>query len=291
MLATAAAPFDSADYSFEVKWDGIRALAASEPGRWSLWGRGGVDYTARYPELAVLGRLPVGTVVDGELVVLRQGRADLPALLGRHQRCRPLLAGWPVVPVCYVLFDVLQLRGQELFQEPLVQRRARLQDLLAQTNEPLLVYSDGVTGNGQQFFAQVVAQGHEGVMAKKHGSRYSPGKRSPAWRKIKPTGSLPCAIVGYQEARHGLKRLLLATVRDGVLRYVGRLSRGLTDPTRGELARRLAALRRRPQPLVSCAQLACWVEPELYCRVQFSGWTRHGHLRHAVFRGLLDYPA
>src|SRR5215831_19243603 len=89
MLATAARPFDAADFSFEVKWDGVRALAAVEPSGWSLWGRGGVDYTARYPELAVLGRLPAGTVVDGELVVLRQGRADFPALLSRHQRREP----------------------------------------------------------------------------------------------------------------------------------------------------------------------------------------------------------
>src|SRR2546425_11024355 len=74
MLATPAVPFDAEDYSYEVKWDGVRALAAVERRRWELWGRGGVDYTARYPELAVLGRLPAGTVVDGELVVLRQGR-------------------------------------------------------------------------------------------------------------------------------------------------------------------------------------------------------------------------
>src|SRR6202158_6450532 len=86
MLATAAAPFDAEDYLFEVKWDGVRALAESALGRWRLWGRTGADYTPRYPELAVLGRLPAGTVVDGELVVLHEGRADFPALLPRHQR-------------------------------------------------------------------------------------------------------------------------------------------------------------------------------------------------------------
>ena len=74
MLATAAVPFDSEAYLFEVKWDGVRALAASEAGRWRLWGRTGTDYTARYPELAVLGRLPTGTVLDGELVVLQDPR-------------------------------------------------------------------------------------------------------------------------------------------------------------------------------------------------------------------------
>ncbi len=111
MLATAAAPFDGEDYLFEVKWDGVRALAASEAaGRWRLWGRTGADYTTRYAELAVLARLPAGTVVDGELVVLRDGRADFSALLRRHQRQRPELlraAGCPGQPaVCYVLFAV-----------------------------------------------------------------------------------------------------------------------------------------------------------------------------------------
>jgi bifunctional non-homologous end joining protein LigD len=171
MLAVSAAPFDADDYSFEVKWDGVRALAAITRDRWELWGRGGVDYTVRYPELAVLTRLPAGTVVDGELVVLRQGRADLPALLGRHQRRRPVLAGCPSVPVCYVLFDLLQLRGQELLKEALVHRRARLQECLTKIREPILVYSDGVVGSGQEFFAQAVAQGHEGVMAKQQTSR------------------------------------------------------------------------------------------------------------------------
>ena len=84
MLARAAAPFDSAEHVFEVKWDGVRALAAVASGRWRLWGRQGADYTPRYPELAVLGRLPVGTVVDGELVVWQAGRADFPALMRRH---------------------------------------------------------------------------------------------------------------------------------------------------------------------------------------------------------------
>jgi bifunctional non-homologous end joining protein LigD len=287
MLAVAAAPFDSAAYAFEVKWDGVRALAAAEPGGWSLWGRGGVDYTARYPELAVLGRLPAGTVVDGELVVLRQGRADFPALLRRHQRRRPVPAGWALSSVHYVLFDLLRWRGSDVLQEALVQRRERLQEALSQLAEPLLVYSDSVVGCGTAFFAQVVAQGHEGVMAKKLASRYAPGQRSPAWRKLKPTGLLPCVIIGYQPGQQGLARLLLATVQAGALRFVGRLQRGLSGSTRAELARRLATLR-RSQPVVPCPVAGSWVEPAVYCQVQHAGWTSQGKLRHPVFRGLLQ---
>jgi bifunctional non-homologous end joining protein LigD len=172
MLATAAAPFDAPEYSFEIKWDGVRALAAVEQGRWSLWGRGGVDYTTRYPELAVLGRLPEGTVVDGELVVLRDGLADFPGLLRRHQRRRPLPPGYHVSPVSFILFDLLYNRGRALLKETLTRRRAQLRALLEDVHEPLLVYSDGVEGGGREFFDQAVAQGHEGILAKLLASRY-----------------------------------------------------------------------------------------------------------------------
>ena len=217
----------------------MRALAAVERDDWRLWGRGLSDYTARYPELAVLRRLPAGTVVDGELVVVHQGRPDLPALLRRHQRRTPLPLDYRGLPLAYVLFDLLCYRGQGLENEALVRRRTLLRDLLNQRNDPLLVYSEGVTGCGRAFFAQVVAQGHEGVMAKRRAGRYEPGKRSWSWRKIKPAHMLPCVVVGYK-ARREVHRLWLATVREGVLRYVGQLC-GSWD---AKLLLRLAALRR-----------------------------------------------
>ena len=168
MLATAAAPFDGEDYLFEVKWDGVRALAEVAEGRWRLWGRTGSDYTERYPELAVLGRLPAGTVVDGELVVFQGGRADFPALLQRHQRqvAGPLDALRRRLPIRYVVFDLLCHGGRTLVKEPLHERRVRLRELLIEIAEPLLAFSDGIVGQGRDFFSRVVDQGHEGVMAK-----------------------------------------------------------------------------------------------------------------------------
>jgi len=287
MLATKAAPFDSEDYLFEVKWDGVRALAAVEQDSWSLWGRHGVDYTARYPELAVLGRLPRGTVVDGELVVLGQGRADLPALLRRHLRRQPLPAGYATGSLCYVLFDLLYLSGHALLKEPLMRRRALLRELLDEIKDPMLAYSDGVVGAGQAFFDQVVAEGHEGVMAKHQASRYLPGQRSPTWRKIKPALMVPGVIIGYQGGRWGVQRLCVATVRKDGLRYVGQVTRGFTASQAVALEKRLIKIP-RARPVTPCPHRACWVEPELYCRVHCQGWTCHGRLRHPIFRGLLE---
>ena len=189
MLAVASAPFDSAEYLFEVKWDGVRALAQSGPGHWVLWGREGVDYHARYPELAVLGRLPAGTVVDGELVRPGPGGlSDLGAILHRHQLCQPqrIAQASRTCPVVYVVFDLLFLRGRSLLGEPLQARREALQELLAGFGEPGLLFSAGVVGRGKAFFEALVAQGQEGMMAKHLASGYRPGRRCRAWRKIKP---------------------------------------------------------------------------------------------------------
>jgi ATP-dependent DNA ligase len=189
MLAVASAPFDSPEYLFEVKWDGVRALAQSESGRWALWGRAGVDYTARYPELALLGRLPAGTVVDGELVRPGPGGlSDLGAILHRHQLCQPqrIAQASRSCPVVYVVFDLLWLRGRSLLGEPLQARRATLQALLEGVAEPGVLFSEGVVGQGKAFFEALVAQGQEGMMAKHLASGYRPGRRCTAWRKIKP---------------------------------------------------------------------------------------------------------
>jgi ATP-dependent DNA ligase len=288
MLATSGQPIDSEDHLFEVKWDGVRALADVTPTQWQLWGRDRAVYTDRYPELDVLRRLPAGTVVDGELVMLRGGLPDLRGLLHRHPLVGPdrIRRASRLSPVHYVLFDLLASQGRSLFGEPLRQRRAALAELVAKLGEPSLVFAEGVIGTGREFFRHVVSQGHEGVMAKHLASRYCPGQRSPAWRKIKPAPELPCVVIGYRAGRHGVRSLLVATLRDGVLRYVGQLTSGWSDRQARELAEYLTT-RRRPTPAVSCPHQAMWVEPELYCRVKFLRWTAHGRLRDAVFRGLL----
>jgi ATP-dependent DNA ligase len=196
MLAVPAAPFDSPDYSFELKWDGIRVLAAVERAGWRLWGRELADYTARYPELAVLRRLPAGTLVDGELVACAaNGRPDLPQLLRRHGLTDP----WRIrhapqwCPVRYVLFDVLYHAGGCLLQEPLVRRRHVLTALCQRLDAAEVRFSEAVVGQGRALYAAALAQGHEGVLAKYMTSSYRPGRRSAAWLKIKPRPRRTCS--------------------------------------------------------------------------------------------------
>jgi DNA ligase-1 len=189
MLAVAAKPFDSSEYCFEIKYDGVRALAAVEGSGWRLWGRERADYTDRYPELDVLRRLPAGTLVDGELVAFgAEGPPDLRGLLRRHGLTDP----WRVrqarrwCPVRYVLFDLLYHAGRCLIREPLTRRREMLAEVCENLAVPEVVFSPAVAGTGKSLYQAALAAGHEGVMAKQLASVYRPGKRAISWKKIKP---------------------------------------------------------------------------------------------------------
>src|SRR5262245_20796724 len=143
-----------------------------------IWGRHLQDYTDRYPELQSL-EFPEGTILDGELVVVRDGRPDFHALMARHR-------SWPgrlAAPVQYVVFDMLALGNKSLLKVPLRERREILDDALPK--QPLLRRCEGVVGKGCSFFQKMIRQGHEGVVAKRLSSSYTPGRRSDAWQKIK----------------------------------------------------------------------------------------------------------
>ena len=295
MLAVRAEPFDADDYVFEVKWDGVRALAGRDRQGWRLWGRDLAAYQERYPELEVLSRLPGDTVLDGEVVLLPQGLPDLDALLARHQRTGLRVARQlgRDCPVTYVVFDALYDLGQCLFGQPLEARRAVARQRVQELATPRVVFSDGVVGAGRALFERAVAQGQEGVMAKHRASRYLPGRRSAAWKKIKPARELPGVIVGYWPGPSGVRGVLVAVLCEGRLRYVADLCSGFTDALRRRLSSLLAE-RVQARPAVPCPEPAVWVRPELYCRVRFLAWTRGGRLRGASFGGLLpptDSPA
>jgi DNA ligase D-like protein (predicted ligase) len=289
MLAAQAEPFDSDEHLFEVKWNGVRTLAAVEGGRRRAWGRELSDYASRYPELEMLRGLPDGALLDGELVVLRDGRAELDELMRRHHLVSPrkIQEASHFLPATYIVFDLLYAGGRSLLGRPLDERRRRLEELLAAQHDPRLVFSAGVVGGGQAFFRQVVEQGHEGAMAKHLKSRYLPGRRGQAWRKIKPFQSIPCVVLGYTPSRQGFRSLLVGAVWGRKLQYVAELTSGFTQEAKRQLAPRLPSLV-RSQPAVACSKRACWVEPEIYCEVRFLERTARGRLRGAHYRGLIE---
>jgi len=256
--------------------------AAVEDSGVRLWGREGADYTGRYPELEVLRELPPGTMLDGELVVVRDGRPDFHALMSRHSR-RPGRLPFFAEPATYVVFDLLYLGGRSLVGRPLSERRDLLREHLPES--PFLAACEGIIGKGRSFFKKTIAAGHEGVVAKRLTSRYASNKRNRAWQKIKQKMAMPCVVIGYHLDRDGLRDLVMASLVDGKLAYVGTVELG-TDG-RPQTMERLESLR-IARPAVPYSLSARWVKPQLLCVVQFCGWRPGGWWRDAAVVGWAD---
>ncbi len=192
MLAgTAPAPFSDDAWLFEIKWDGVRAIATVGT-TVSLRSRNDTELAGQFPELAELTTLAPGTVLDGEIVVMSRGKPDMQALLPRLQETRP---GSGAAPVTYIVFDILRRGDEDLTALPLTERRKILQSAVREG--PHVVISVPVEGRGEDYYRAAVAQGLEGVMAKKKDSRYEPGVRSGAWLKIRAQKTCDCVIAGY----------------------------------------------------------------------------------------------
>lgn len=299
MLATPGPlPADGPDpqWAYEVKWDGVRCLAeAPGDGSLRLVTRAGNDATRTYPELTCLGDRLRGrpAVLDGEVVVLDEaGRPDFGLLQRRMNVADARRAGRLLAdhPVHLVLFDVLHLDGRPLLDAPYEERRALLSGL--ELAAPEWSVPGHVVGQGDEVWETTLRNGLEGVVAKRLGSRYTPGVRSADWRKTKHVRTLDVVIGGWWEGRGGIAGLpgsVLAGIEsaDGV-RYAGSVGSGLSDRERRELARYFEVLARDTSPFTGPVGVpgAHWVEPRLVAEVSHSGWTSQGRLRHPTWHRL-----
>lgn len=297
MKATLAElPPDEQNWAFEIKWDGVRALANAEPGRLRLTSRSGRDITRQYPELSGLSR-QLGArrcVLDGELVAFDDGRPSFQRLQSRihvtseaeiRRRQRD-------TPVTYVIFDLLYLDGRSLLEEAYVDRREELDRL--GLGGPHWQVPDFHRGDGAVLLAATREQGLEGVIAKRLDSRYLPGRRSRDWLKVKNVRRQEVVIGGWlagQGRRTGeLGALLVGYYAGGDLRYAGKVGTGFDTDSLAMLSDRLERLQRDHSPFTGRQPQkdARFVEPELVCEVAFSEWTAAGTLRHPSYQGLRD---
>lgn len=295
MLAGIGRPFDDPDWLFEIKWDGTRALAyIDSTDGFRLINRNRNPVRDRYPELGGLAGLPPGTIVDGEVTVMVDGKPSFPGMLQREQarderRFRALAATLPAV---YMAFDLPWHRGEPIMDWPLSDRRAALRELLVSLDAPNVVFSDGIVADGRATFEQACAQELEGVVAKRRASRYVPGKRTDSWRKIKRVQHTPAVILGFlPEGRSDLKSLVIGLEDDGRLVPVGRVGSGLDEATRTELRKSLDDLV-IDEPVVEVPRYGPeevrWVEPGMFCEVKFLERTADGQLRAPVFVRLVS---
>lgn len=297
MLAiTADEPFDSPDFAFEAKWDGVRALAFVDGGVVRLQTRNLLDCTAQYPEAHQIAEAMTGAyqaIVDGEIVALdEKGVPSFQRLQPRmHVRDESAVRKLRrTTPVVYEVFDILWRDGEDLTRRPLRERRRILDESL--TPMGAIRRSEQFVGTGRALYEAVKEQGLEGIVAKRLDSPYVTS-RSAAWVKVKAFRSMECVVGGWTAGRGGrastLGALLLGVYHGDELIPVGHVGTGFDDRTLRDL---LAMLRERESPRSPFAveprvnQPARWCLPELVCEVRYAELTREGTLRHPAYLGL-----
>jgi bifunctional non-homologous end joining protein LigD len=294
-------PPDQARWSFEVKWDGVRAIAYAQPGRLRLESRNLNEITDAYPEVrGLIEDLGMReAVLDGEIVTFdEQGRPSFELLQRRMHVTSPaavrrLRASQPVV---YAIFDLLFLDGRSLTELPYSERRARLEAL--ELGGAAWRIPTAHVGEGAALLEATAAQGLEGIVAKRLDSAYEPGRRSGAWLKIKHTRRQELVIGGWVpgEGRRTKRigALLMGYHREGEFVYAGRVGTGFTERSLSELQTRLEQYRRAWSPFAGRPPLprqAVFVEPCLVAEIEFREWTTEGVMRAPSFKGLREDKA
>ncbi|MBV8650241.1 MAG: DNA ligase D, partial [Alphaproteobacteria bacterium] len=282
------------DWLHEIKLDGYRILCRLASGKAVLFSRNGLDWSARFPELAAaLAKLPAEqAIIDGEVVRLEpSGRTSFPGL-------QEALSDGATAGLVYFVFDLLHLDGRDLTAAPLEARKAALLDWLGAARGNIR-YSDHQIGRGPEFFRHACGFGLEGIVSKRRDAPYR-GERSRSWLKIKCGNQDEFVVVGYSKpagSRTGFGALILGYYDPGGrLRYAGRVGTGFDERMLTELHRRLQELVTKarpcgPPPKGTSTRDVHWVRPELVAEIRFTEWTRDLVLRQAAFLGLREDKA
>jgi len=297
MLATPwSTPFSDPGWLFEVKWDGVRAILHWDGISVTVRSRHGRDMTAGYPELSGFSRRGA-CVLDGEIVAFDEvGRPSFPAL----QKRMNIAGGMRAVdaaqtnPVSYVVFDLL-FDTEDITRRPIEERLERLNAI--ELPAPL-VSSEVIETEGEALYAAVAERGLEGIVAKRRGSRYRPGVRSPDWRKVPHLRMVRAVVGGFTVGEGGRSRtfgsLVLGLWEGKHLLWIGSVGTGFDDAALVAIRAALDEMTVGDSPFRSYSDLPAgttWVDPQLVARVEFKQWTKAGRLRAPSFKGFTSDPA
>jgi bifunctional non-homologous end joining protein LigD len=299
MLAkSASAPFDDVDWVFEAKWDGYRAIAYLHGDKASLKSRNGQSLNKKFPPIKkAIDGWNTQAVVDGEIVAIT--KTGLPSF--------SKLQNWKEgseVRLLYYVFDLLWYNGKDMTSLPLTERQGLLRTLLPEGNATLRM-GHSVRGSGKDFFHAAAELGLEGIVAKRLGGKYFPGKRSSDWLKIKSKNRQEVVIGGYTRLEGSprlFSALLLGIYQGETLNYVGKVGTGFKEEEQKELLGLFSNLEREKSPFhaieirgrnsfvayPSKKEVVTWLLPQLVCKVSYSERTPTGMFRHPVFIALRE---
>jgi bifunctional non-homologous end joining protein LigD len=276
-------------WTYEVKFDGFRALAYVHNSECKLLSRNEKELNGRFPDVAkalVKAVKSPNAVVDGEICRIDPtGRTSFSEL---QQGSGPLV---------FYAFDLLELDGESLLDLPLTERKSQLRKLLDKRVTTVAFSED--FDDGDALFEVAQAQGLEGLIAKRADSTYKQGKRTRDWLKVKTENNEEFVVTGY--TRGGGRRadtfgaLVLAVNEGDELRYVGNVGTGFDDAEIDKLLRLLRPLHRDTPPFTVAPKMprvrkgdVQWVEPQLVAQVRFGEWTHDDHLRHPAYLGIRE---
>jgi len=285
-------PPDGDQWLHELKFDGYRMICRIEGGKARFMSRNGKDWTMKFGSVAraASGLRVRNAIFDGELVAIQpDGRTSFQALQNSFE-------SGARAKLIYYVFDLLFLNGKATDRLPIEERKLLLKRTIAKADKCIQL-SEHVIGDGPDFFKQAAKMRLEGIVSKRLGQPYRPG-RSTDWLKIKTSQRAEFVIGGYtrpdKKSRTGFGALLVGYYERGKLVYAGRVGTGFSERTLSELHARMAkqhaAVAPFPKPSVLLAPLrtAVWIKPTLVAEVAFSEWTADNQLRHPSFQGLRE---
>ena len=290
------------DWLYELKFDGIRAIAVKNTSKISLISRNGNKLDARFPEIAeaVKKLLVRECVIDGEAVALdEEGRSSFQLLQALEMERRK-------APLRLYVFDLLQLDGKSLLGIPLEQRKQLLAKVCESVGDPIR-YSGEISGDVKSLLAEVKRRSLEGLIGKQRKSVYEPGRRTGTWIKLKCVSEQEFVIGGYTPpaaSREYFGAILVGYYDGGKLKFAGKVGSGFTSKSLSMLHKKFREEEREGCPFVdlpskqggewvqgitpSMMKKMHWVNPKFVAQIKFAEWTRDGKLRQPVFLGMRE---
>jgi bifunctional non-homologous end joining protein LigD len=280
-LATLKAKAPSGDqWLHEIKFDGYRVQVHLNKGKKRVFTRNGLDWTKRFSVIAGALDIPGQAILDGEVVVIHEGRTNFSELqaelaAGRQDR------------LVYYAFDLLW-RDRDLRKLPQVERKRMLSDLLGENDigHPV-IYSEHLTGDGQEMFEHATKLNFEGIVSKNAQAPYR-SDRNEGWLKIKTVQQGEFPVIGFVKDPSGVAARYLGKREGKDLVYMGKVGTGWSRTVSSQIRKQLDTVVSPKSKLTKPIKKpkAAWVEPTFFADVEYRDITSEGLLRQSSFKGL-----